>query len=74
VTARQERRANLRAGRLAERARRSRGPADDAAIAWDTVRAVIAADRDPARQANRWKRVGRVLEEFLTDLVAGDRT
>lgn len=74
MSARQERRANLRAARLEDRARRSRGPADDAAIAWDKVRAVIAADRDPVRQANRWKRAGRVLEEFLTDLVSGDRT
>jgi hypothetical protein len=72
MSVRQQRRAANQAARLQEKVHRSRGPADDAAITWDQVRRVIAADRDQVRQANRWKRIKNLLDGFMTELSSGD--
>jgi hypothetical protein len=72
MSVRQQRRAANQAARLQEKVRRSRGPADEAAITWDKVRAAIAGDRDQVRQANRFKRINRLLEGFLTEIQSGD--
>jgi hypothetical protein len=50
MSVRQQRRAANQAARLQEKVRRSRGPADEAAITWDKVRAAIAGDRDQVDQ------------------------
>lgn len=73
MTTRAERAAVRSAARTAEKVRRSRGPADHAATAWDEARKTIARDRDQTRRDNRWKRLTELLNEFVAELRAGDR-
>lgn len=72
MTGRSDRRAARQHARTAEKVRRSAGPADDAAVAFDEVRKTIARDPDRERRENRWKRLTVLLGEFTAELKAGD--
>lgn len=72
MTSRSDARDARRRARTAEKVRRSTGPADDAAIAFDEVRKRIAREVDRQRQENRWKRLTGLLTEFADELRAGD--
>lgn len=68
MSERQIRRAQLSQARLQEKIRRSRGPADQVSIVFDTVRREIASDQDAVWRDNRWRRLQQHLEQFLTEL------
>lgn len=61
-----------RQNRTAEKIRRARGPADEAAVAFDEVRKVIARDPDQGRRENRWRRLTQTLGEFASEIRTGD--
>lgn len=73
MTARSDARVAHRRARTAEKVRRSSGPADDAAVAFDEARKLIARDPDPVRRDNGWRRLTALLGEFTAELKAGDR-
>jgi hypothetical protein len=73
VTGRSDRRDTRRRARTAEKIRRSAGPSDDAAVAFDEARKTIARDPDRERRENRWKRLTVLLAEFTAELRAGHR-
>lgn len=73
MTSRSEARAARTRARTAEKVRRSTGPADDAAIAFDEIRKRIARDVDRQRRENRWQRLTGLLSEFAEELRVSDR-